>query len=133
MREATDLAGDPTKFRVFAAYVYAVQGECARAEAELGGLPLAVDTLRMGEVAFVLARCGDAKTDGLRHELLARRLAYPTAMVHFGRGEIDVFYDWLNRAIDERFPEPLYIGVDPVFRRERQSPRFQAALRRLGL
>ena len=88
----------------------------------------------MGEVAFVVARCGDTKlTESLRRELLARRLAYPTAMVHFGRSEMEAFYDWLNRAIDERFPEPLYIGVDPVFSRERQSPRFQAALRRLGL
>ena len=47
--------------------------------------------------------------------------------------KMDAFYDWLNRAIDEHFPEPLYIAVDPVFSRERPSPRFQAALRRLGL
>ena len=84
--------------------------------------------------AFVTARCGQpADGDRLLRELTNRRLAYPAAMFYFGRGQLDAFYEWLDRAIDERFPEPLYIGVDPVFARERDSPRFQAALRRLGL
>jgi len=43
------------------------------------------------------------------------------------------FHEWLNRAIDERFPEPLYLGVDPVFGSERENPRFRAALHRIGL
>jgi TolB-like protein/DNA-binding winged helix-turn-helix (wHTH) protein len=133
MGEAADLEGNPLKLRVFAAYLEAVNGNC-RANTELGVPPLPPETLRLGEVAFVTARCGTAPAaDSLFRELTARRLAYPVAMLQFGRGQLDAFYDWLNRAIDERFPEPLYIGVDPVFSRERQSPRFQAAMRRLGL
>ena len=88
----------------------------------------------MGEAAYAVARCGDpAKAETFLHELTVRRLAYPSAMFHFGRGDFDAFYEQLNRAIDERFPELLYINVDPVFRNERSSTRFQAALRRLGI
>jgi TolB-like protein/DNA-binding winged helix-turn-helix (wHTH) protein/Flp pilus assembly protein TadD len=135
MREAADLEGNQTRFHAFAAYVYAVRGDCDRAATELGRFPHAADTFpRTSEAAFALARCGDAMlAEGLRQELVARRMAYPAAMVHFGRGEMEAFYDWLNRAIDARSPEPLYIGMDPAFRRERQDPRLQAALRRLGM
>ena len=88
----------------------------------------------MGEVAFVTARCGQpGDGDRLLRELTSRRLAYPAALFYFGRGQLDAFYDWLNRAIEERFPEALYIGVDPIFKGERQTARFQVALRRLGL
>jgi TolB-like protein/DNA-binding winged helix-turn-helix (wHTH) protein/Flp pilus assembly protein TadD len=133
MREAAELGGEPARFHAFAAYLSAVQGDCVRAQSELAGAPLAADTLTT-EVAFVLARCGDAqRTEDLRRLLIARRLAFPLAMLHYGRDERDMFYDCLNRAIDDRSPEPLYIGVDPVFSRERQDPRLQAALGRLGL
>jgi len=134
MAEAADLDGTPTKRQVFAQYLDVVGGRCAEATLDVGAAPLASDMLRMGEVAFVTARCGDAASgDRLVRELATRRLAYPAAMFYFGRGQLDAFYEWLNRAIDQRFPEPLYIGVDPVFAPERQMPRFQAAMRRLGL
>jgi TolB-like protein len=134
MREAADLDGNPMKAHVFAAYLDAINGGCSGSAAELGPAAAAPDTLRFGELAFVTARCGDAaRGQRLLRDLAERRLAYPAAMYEFGRGHLDAFYDWLNRAIDERFPEPLYIGVDPVFDGERKSPRFQAALRRLGL
>jgi len=54
-------------------------------------------------------------------------------MFHFARGERDAFYEWLNRSIDDRFPEALYLAIDPVFAAERHDPRFEAALRRVGL
>lgn len=54
-------------------------------------------------------------------------------MFYFARREMDAFYEWLNRAIDERFPEPVYLDAHPVFSGERADPRFQAALRRVGL
>jgi TolB-like protein/DNA-binding winged helix-turn-helix (wHTH) protein/uncharacterized protein (DUF924 family) len=135
MREAADLEGSEMKFHEFAAYVHAVRGECAGAAAELGRLPLEADAFpRTTDAAFAVARCGDrGLAEDLRQQLVARRLAFPAAMVHFGRGETDAFYASLNRAIDALSPEPLYIGVDPAFVGERQDPRFQAALRQLGL
>jgi len=134
MNEAADLEGNPLKLHVFDAYLDAVAGRCPDARAQAGPPALTSETLRMGEVAFVTARCGlRAAGDRLLSELANRRLAYPAALFYFGRGQIDAFYEWLNRAIDARFPEMLYIGIDPLFAAERESPRFQAALRRLGL
>jgi TolB-like protein/DNA-binding winged helix-turn-helix (wHTH) protein len=134
IREAAEFAGEPMKVHVFAAYLAALRGDCRTATNEIGTPPFAADMLRLAEVAFVSARCAPAAAaDTLLRDLEVRRLAYPAALFHFGRGDLDSFYDWLNRAIDERFPEPLYIGIDPVFARERSSPRFKAALRRLGV
>jgi Tfp pilus assembly protein PilF len=134
MAEAAELEGNPMRSRVFAAYLHSLNGDCDRARTELSELALDVETLRMGEAAFAHARCsGRAAAEDVRQVLVAHRLTYSTAMFHFGRGEMAAFYEWLNRAIDERFPEPMYLATDPVFSRERQSPRFQAALRRLGL
>ena len=133
MSEAANLEGNPVKLSVFAAYLHAITGDCDAARTKLGPVPLASET-RLGEAAFTLARCGDTPTsESFLHELTAQRLAYPAGMLLFGRGDLNGFYDWLNRAIDERFPELLYINVDPVFRHERGSPRFQAALQRLGV
>ena len=134
MQEAGDLEGNPTKSRVFGAYIDAANGKCDRATSELTVWAVNVETLRMGEAAFARARCGDpASAADLQKALVARRLTYSIAMFHFARDEMDSFYEWLNRAIDERFPEPLYLAIDPIFSRERQNPRFQAALRRVGL
>jgi len=135
MREAADLEGSEMKFHDFAAYVHAVRGDCPRAAAELSRFPLEADAFpRTTDAAFAVARCGDqGLAEDLRQQLVARRLAFPTAMVHLGRGETEAFYAYLNRAIDALSPEPLYIGVDPAFVGERQDPRFKSALRQLGL
>jgi adenylate cyclase len=134
MRQAADIDGNRTRFHAFAAYVYSVRRECDRAASELDRLPNGAEFPRITEAAFALARCGDeTRSETLRQELIARRLAFSVAMVHFGRGETDAFYTWFNRAIDMRSPEVLYVGVDPAFTRERDDPRFQAALRRIGL
>jgi len=134
MQEASELEGSPTKAHVFSAYLHAQAGDCGGAAKEL--LPWAADpeTLRLGESAYARARCDDrAAVADLEQTLLTRRLTYSTAMFHFARRDMDAFYEWLNRAIDERFPEPLYLAADPVFNAERADPRFQAALRRVGL
>src|SRR5262249_3155352 len=133
-QEAADLEGSPARSHIFAAYVHALDGDCVRAGSELTTWALDAETLRMGEAAFARARCGDpASAADLRQALVTHRLTYSMAMFHFARGEMDAFYEWLNRAIDERFPEPMYLSTDPVFNGERRDPRFQAALRRLGL
>ncbi len=134
MTEASELEGNPTKAHVFNAYLRALAGDCAGAVSELRPWTLDPDTLRLAESAYARARCDDrtAMAD-LEQALLTRQLTYSMAMFHFARRDMDAFYEWLNLAIDERFPEPLYLAVDPVFKAERKDPRFQAALRRVGL
>jgi TolB-like protein/DNA-binding winged helix-turn-helix (wHTH) protein/Tfp pilus assembly protein PilF len=134
MEEASELEGSPTKVHVFRAYLHAQAGDCGRAAAELRPWTADPETLRLGESVYARARCDDgAAVADLEQTLLARRLTYSTAMFHFARREMDAFYEWLDRAIDERFPEPLYLAADPVFNAERADRRFQAALRRVGL
>jgi tetratricopeptide (TPR) repeat protein len=134
MQQAAALEGDPTQLHLFGAYLHAMKGDCAAAATELHPWASDAETLRMGEAVFARARCSDEPSvEELHQALLARRLTYSTAMFHFARGELDAFYEWLNRAIDERFPEPLYLKIDPVFGAERSTPRFAAALQRVGL
>lgn len=133
MQEAAELAGTPTKVHVFSAYLRAQAGDCTGAAAELHPWTFDPETLRLAESAYARARCDDRAAVGdLEQTLLTRRFTYSMAMFHFARREMDAFYEWLNRAIDERFPEPLYLAADPVFNAERADPRFQAALRRIG-
>jgi len=134
MKEASELEGNPTKAHLFSAYLHARAGECAGAVADLRPWTLDPETLRLAESVYARVRCDDrAAMADLEQALLTRRLTYSTAMFHFARRDVDAFYEWLNRAIDERFPEPLYLAIDPVFSSERGDPRFQAALRRIGL
>jgi tetratricopeptide (TPR) repeat protein len=134
MREAADLDGDPTRLHLFAAYTFAVVGDCVQASTELQPWATNADTLRMAEAVFARARCSNTSSiEGLQQALLTRRMTYSTAMFHFARGERDAFYEWLNRSIDDRFPEALYLAIDPVFVAERADPRFEAALHRAGL
>jgi TolB-like protein/DNA-binding winged helix-turn-helix (wHTH) protein len=134
MKEASELEGNPTKLHMFNGYLHAVAGDCAGVIAELRPWMLDAETLRMGEGVYARARCDDrASMDDLQQSLLTRRLTYSIAMFHLARRDTDAFYEWLNRAIDERFPEALYLAVDPVFSSERQDPRFRAAIHRVGL
>src|SRR5262249_54641514 len=59
MQEAAELEGNPTRSRVFAAYLHTVRGDCPRAATELSAWTFGVETLRLGEAAFARARCGD--------------------------------------------------------------------------
>src|SRR5262249_37604509 len=110
MTEASELEGDPARVRAFGAYVDANSGNCSRVAAQLEPWALDVSTLRKGEAVFARTRCSaDGSVEALHQALLTMRLTYSTAMFHLAKQERDAFYEWLNRAIDERFPEPLYL------------------------
>jgi eukaryotic-like serine/threonine-protein kinase len=57
------------------------------------------------------------------------RLAY----VHVALGEDERAFQLLERAVSERDPDVLWIGVDPTIERLRKSSRFQDLIRRIGL
>ncbi len=134
MKEASELEGDSARVGAFAAYVDAGRGDCVRVASQLEPWVLDVSTLRRGEAVFARTRCSaQGSVEALHQALLTKRLTYSIAMFHLAKGEREAFYEWLNRAIDERFPEPLYLAVDPIFSSERADPRFRAALRRIGV
>jgi TolB-like protein/Flp pilus assembly protein TadD len=55
------------------------------------------------------------------------------AQIHLGLGDHARALEWLDRALDERCPEVVWIGVHPMFDELRDEPRFVAALARTGL
>ena len=136
MREAADMEANSATYGAFSAFVDAARGDCEGARKELAQLLTAADDIPYTtEAAYALGRCGTDPTmvAAFREELVARRLWFPTAHVHLGRGELDGFYAWLDTAIAAQSPEVVWIGLEPLFRPLRSDPRFQAALRRLHL
>ena len=55
------------------------------------------------------------------------------AAAYAALNEIDVAFDWLEKAYDERSPRMIELGLDPVFDPLRSDPRFADLLRRVGL
>jgi TolB-like protein len=99
-----------------------------------GGLPLAV-----GWLGLALAESGDtagarALYDRLR-TMPPKAYVAPTsfAWIHLGLGEIDEFFEWMDRAIDARdhmiTPIKTYPFLDPI----RDDPRYTALLRKMNL
>jgi eukaryotic-like serine/threonine-protein kinase len=59
--------------------------------------------------------------------------AYPMALAYIGLNEMDRTFELLNKAIDGREPQMLYLKVSPIYSPLRSDPRFQDLLRRIGL
>ncbi len=55
------------------------------------------------------------------------------AYVHLGLGEQDAALQWLESAAEQRVPGLVWLGVDPVFLKLREAPRFRRLLEATGL
>ena len=67
-------------------------------------------------------------------ELIARlpqTYAPPSAIANalFSAGRIDEGFEWLQRAYEERTNNMVYLGVEPVYDRVRDDPRFKTLMR----
>jgi TolB-like protein/tetratricopeptide (TPR) repeat protein len=95
--------------------------------------------LMLGALGLALAQSGDKA--GAR-ALLERLRAMPPkvfvpptsfAWIHIGLGEIDEFFEWMDRAIDERDHMITPIKTYPFFDPVRDDPRYLGLLRRMNL
>ncbi|MEO6056846.1 MAG: protein kinase [Gemmatimonadales bacterium] len=107
MERAVSLAGRSTETVAGLAYVQAAGGRGDRARALLGEL-----TAR----------------DGTSYVSPAR-----IAQIHLGLGDCGQALDCLERALDHRCPELVWLGVHPMFDPLREEKRFIALLERTGL
>jgi hypothetical protein len=99
-----------------------------------GGTPMV-----LGQFGLTLAESGNtAEARALLERLgdaAVTTYVAPTsfAWIHLGLGEIDKFFLWMDRAIDERdhmlTPVKSYPFLDPI----RSDPRYFALLRRMNL
>ncbi len=119
---------------------YCQQHEYERAEAEL---QKAVQTslpgchLSDGLLGYCYGRWGrteDAERQLTRLTELSATTYVPAlsvAMVQIGMGNVDAAFEWLNRAIDERYGALVWVGLEPLYDPLRSDPRFQDLLRRM--
>jgi eukaryotic-like serine/threonine-protein kinase len=59
--------------------------------------------------------------------------AYPMALAYIGLDQTDRAFEWLNKAIDGREAQMLYLKVNPIYDPLRSDLRFQDLVRRVGL
>jgi tetratricopeptide (TPR) repeat protein len=65
----------------------------------------------------------------------ARGYASPiwSALAHLGLGEVDLAFEWLDRAFEERDGSLILVTASPEFDPLRSDSRFRALLKRMGL
>jgi hypothetical protein len=68
-------------------------------------------------------------------ELSKRRYVSPfdIAVIYSGLGDKERALEWLEKALDGRSLEMIFLKVDPRFDRLHPEPRFANLLRRMGL
>jgi hypothetical protein len=71
------------------------------------------------------------KKRGRRHN--ADHAAYQIALIYAFRGEIDLAFDWLNEAYDDRDPGLTALLISPFLVNLRDDPRWIPLLDKVGL
>ena len=59
--------------------------------------------------------------------------ALRVARAYSGAGEVDLAFQWLERAYEERRPQILHVVAYPEFEAIRSDPRYEDLLRRIGI
>lgn len=106
-RKVIELSGNSPAARGELAYLYALQGQKAQAEA------LLEDFLRLAKQRYI------------EPDMIAR--------IYLGLERKDEALTWLEKALEARSATMALIGVDPRYDPVRRTPRFQSLLRRMNL
>jgi TolB-like protein/Flp pilus assembly protein TadD len=107
LQKARELSGGSSQTISMLGYVYAVSGRRSEAQHAL---------------------------DELNDQSKQRYVPpYDIAMVYAGLGERDQFFQWLEKAYEDRNQFMTLLKVEPKFDPIRSDPRFQDLLRRVGL
>ena len=123
--------------RLCLGWAYLQKGDYDRAATELeqANLP----PWRDGHLGYAYAVSGQAeKARKLIEELQAgsqpeHQTPYHLAMIHFGLGETDKAFEWLDKACEKRSTQLWWIKTLPELDSVRTDPRYQAILRRMNL
>lgn len=95
-------------------------------------------TVMTGALGHAYGINGDrskAKTILRQLEIVAKTkyvASYEIAMIHFGLGEPDQGFRWLEKALEERSGWLVYLNREPRLAAKRSDPRFKDLLRRIG-
>ena len=108
--------------------------ECERAWQPIGRSSVVGGAL--GAVYAMVGRTSDARRllDGMMEPAQGAYISpLGIAWLHFGLGDIDAVFEWLNKAIDEREPQMLHLPAKHLYDPLRADPRFGALLERMNL
>jgi Tfp pilus assembly protein PilF len=100
----------------------------------LGRTPWALGPL--GLAYAIAGRIGDAQNLLKELQELAQKKYVPAidfAFIYLGLGEMERFFDWIEKAVDQRDGLILNIVAEPGFETLRPHPRYQALLRKMNL
>ncbi len=120
-------ASTPEKCRIA---IEAMKKISAPSESRLAGV---------GAMAVVYARMGDReRAMEIGGQLEGEAASSPAAAYYLGAlhcelGEEETAIEWLERGEEKRLGLLIILACDPIFKRLRPIPRFQALLRKLGL
>ncbi|HVS64335.1 MAG TPA: protein kinase [Thermoanaerobaculia bacterium] len=105
-----------------------------RAIALAGDRPLFLAVL--GNALARSGRCGEAlRILGRLEDLAKGKHASPAAfaILHLGLGEAAISLDWIEKAVEVRDGQMVFLKVEPLANSVRAEPRFTECLRRMGL
>jgi Tfp pilus assembly protein PilF len=94
-----------------------------------------VMTGALGHAYGVNGERSKAKTILRQLEIVAKTkyvASYEIASIHFGLGETDQGFHWLEKALEERSGWLVYLNREPRLAAMHSDPRFQDLLRRIG-
>jgi len=76
-----------------------------------------------------------AESDAGLQALIAKHpeAAYQVATVYAARNELELAFQWLERAYDQRDPGLSEMKCEPLLRALHADPRWEAFLRKMGL
>ena len=138
---ALELDADFSRSHLYLGMAYAATGRHHDAVDELrialgqsGGSGVIVGIL--GHALGAAGRTQEARD--LLAELTARDAtqyvpAFNRALIHVGLGDVDLAFEQLNRAVDERSSWLVSLKIEPLLDSIRDDPRFADLVRRVGL
>jgi tetratricopeptide (TPR) repeat protein len=134
-RKALELSPQRIASRFVLAIVLADQGRDAEALAEVNREP--AEWARLTGLAYVHSKGGrKPESDVALAELEAKHAtdsAYQIAAVRCTRGELDLAFAWLERAVADHDTGAAQMKTEPVFRPLHGDPRWDALLVKIGL
>ena len=120
---------------VFTVYSRLFQGRVAEADRAVAAVPDGFFMLVCSaHVDFALGKVAESEAAlNAAKAKFAETGAYQIADIHALRGEVDLAFEWLERAFVERDPGLTWLMNDPFMRGIRTDPRWHAFMRKMKL
>jgi len=129
------LKADDHQGRLYLGITYLMKGDPERALTEFEKLPSGVaKPFGMALVYFTLGN--EANAQAFIDEFLdsyAQEYPVSVAAIYAWRGENDAAFEWMERGLEQRSADVVYILSAPLLIKLRNDPRYSVFVEKLGL